>query len=220
MPAVTAELCLDIGVANAVHTMLARIRLIKQGEHRGKLKASAAPLPKHEPWYDMLAPGPTPIRIIIGSRRDKLHDNIMMRGERGDNRERSPQFFLLKCPSCGNFRDCAHVKLFTTTARTLTCSSCKKSTSSTRWRCEHGTPWTKCSHHRALGFRCGRQSLPSKTATFQGKAVNARSFKAIQRRQAKLKATGSLGEPKRPPFSLDNSVNSTRFKRTPVLKKS
>jgi hypothetical protein len=144
----------------------------------------------------------------------------MIRGERGDNRELKPQFFYLECPSCGKLRDCAHVKLFTTTARTLTCSNCKKSTSSTKWSCEHGTPWTKCSIHRELGFRCGRQSLPSINASSQGKAIDARSFKAIQRRQAKLRAIGSLGEPKSPPISCDNLVNSSRFKRTSVLNKN
>ena len=44
-PAVQAELCLEAGVAKNIHEMLSRIRLIKQGEHKGKLKASAAPLP-------------------------------------------------------------------------------------------------------------------------------------------------------------------------------
>ena len=148
-----------------------------------------------------------------------MQNNIMIRGERGDHREQSPQFFYLKCPTCGNFKNCAHIKLFTTTARGLTCSSCKKSTSSTRWTCEHGTPWTRCSYHREPGFRCGVQSLPSISASFKGTNSMTRSSKAILRRQAKLRVIGSLGEPKRPPVSRVNSVNSSTFKRTSVLKK-
>ena len=93
LPAVQAELCLEAGVARSVHSMLSRIRLIKQGEHKAKLKASAAPLPKKEPWFDLLAPGPTPILTILASRRDNMHNNIVMRGERGDNRKLKPQLF-------------------------------------------------------------------------------------------------------------------------------
>ena len=207
LPAVKAELCLDAGVATSVHNMLARVRLIKQGAHKGKLKASAAPLPKKEPWFDMLAPGPTPLITILSSRWDKMHDNITIRGERGDHREQRPHFFYLKCPSCGNSRDCAQVRLFTTTARGLTCSKCKKSTSSTRWFCEHGTPWTRCTEHRETGFRCGVQSLPFKHASSKGTNTWARSFKAIQRRQARLRVIGSLGEPKRLHSSVLNSVD-------------
>jgi hypothetical protein len=147
-------------------------------------------------------------------------DNISIRGERGDNRELRPQFFFLKCPSCGNFRNCANVKLFTTTARGLTCGSCKKSTSSTRWMCEHGTPWTRCTSHREPGFRCGGQSLPSKRAFSKGIISLTSSFKAVQRRQANLRRIGSLGEPKSPPRFRDNSVNSSTFKRTTVQKKN
>ena len=212
LPAVNAELCLEDGVASSIHNMLARIRAVKQGTHKGKLRASAAPLPKREPWYDILAPGPNPIMNILTNRRDKMHDNIMIRGERGDHREQRPQFFFLKCSTCGNFRNCAHVKLFTTTARGLTCSKCKKSTSSTRWFCEHGTPWTRCTEHRETGFRCGVQSLPFKHASSKGTNTWARSFKAIQRRQARLRVIGSLGEPKRlhPPLEEGHWSNKKK----------
>jgi len=217
LPAVRAELCLEAGVATTIHNMLSRIRLIKQGEHKGKLKASAAPLPKKEPWFDMLAPGPTPLNNILNSRRDNLHNNIMIRGERGDHRELKPQFFYLSCPSCSNARDCAHVKLFTTTARGLTCSKCKKSTSSTRWCCEHGTPWTRCPVHRETGFRCGARSL----STFKGSKSGLRqaSLKALKGRQAKLSRLGSLGEPKSLLVFSRNSVGSHSNKGTLVHRK-
>ena len=217
LPAVKAELCLDAGVATSLHNMLASIRLIKQGTHKGKLRASAAPLPKKEPWFNMLAPGPTPISKILSSRRDNMHANIMIRGERGDHRELRPPVFFLKCPSCGNFKDCAQVKLFTTTARGLTCSMCKKSTSSTRWCCEHGIPWTSCPKHREAGFRCGFRSLPSNERL--NSSLRQGSLKALKARQAKLSRLGSLGEPKCLLFSFSNSVGSHSKKRTLVQKK-
>ena len=165
----------------------------------------------------MIAPRPTPLNTIMNSRRDNMHNNIMMRGERGDNRELKPQFFYLSCPTCGTFRNCAHVKLFTTTARGLTCSSCKKSTSSTRWSCEHGTPWTRCQEHRETGFRCGSKSLPSakgpKSRLWQG------TSRALKGRQAKLSRLGSLGGPKSLLVSSGNSVSPPSKKGTLVLKK-
>ena len=141
-----------------------------------------------------------------------------MRGERGDTRELRPQVFFLKCPSCGIFRDCANVKLFTTTARGLTCSTCRKSTSSTRWCCEHGTPWTSCLVHRETGFRCGAQRLHLKKATSKG-SLWVRSLKALKGRQARLSRLGSLGEPKRLLDSYSNSVGSSTKRGTMVQKK-
>ena len=216
LPAVKAELCLDAGVATSLHNMLASIRLIKQGNHKGKLRASAAPLPKKEPWFNTLAPGPTPISKIMNSRRDNMHANIMIRGERGDHRELRPSVFFLKCPSCGHIRDCARVRLFTTTARGLTCNSCKKSTSSTRWRCEQDIPWTSCPVHREAGFRCGVRSMPSRQGL--NSSLRQGSLKALRARQAKLSRIGSLGEPKSLLISSLNSVGPHPMRRTMVQK--
>ena len=218
MPAITAELCLEDGLASTLHLMLSRLRLFKQGPHKGKLKASAAPLPKKEPWADILAPAPSPIVTILTSRKARRIDNISTRGERGDNRELKPQTFSLKCPSCGTFKECAKIRLFTTIARGLTCSNRKKSTSSTKWSCTHGTPWTRCPIHRETGFRCGAQRLHKHKADSKGTSW-VRSLKAIKHRQATLNRLGSLGEPKCLPLSLDNSVGSSTFKRTLVHKK-
>ena len=146
-----------------------------------------------------------------------MHNNIIMRGERGDNRELKPHFFHLSCPSCSSVRDCAQVRLFTTTARGLTCSSCKKSTSSTRWLCQHGTPWTKCSEHREVGFRCGAKSMSTHggSKTRLGHAT----FKALRSRQAKLSRLGSLGEPKSIFVLSSNLVGPHSSKGTLVQKK-
>ena len=145
-----------------------------------------------------------------------MHNNIMIRGERGDHRELKPQFFYLNCPSCGTSRNCSHVKLFTTTARGLTCSKCKKSTPSTRWCCDHGTPWTRCPEHRETGFRCGSRNLPiSKGLT---SSLRQGSLKALKGRQAKLNKLGSLGEPKSLLLCAMNSVGSPSRKWTMVQK--
>ena len=83
LPAVRAEVCLDTGVASQLHSMLSRIRLIKQGTHKGSLKASAAPLPKKEPWADLLASAPTPIVNSMNNRKTRRLDNISTRGKGG-----------------------------------------------------------------------------------------------------------------------------------------
>ena len=219
MPAVVAELCLEASVATSLHNMLIRIRLFKQGPNKGKLRASAAHFPKREPWFDILTPAPCPIISILASRKARRLDSITMRGERGDTRELRPHVFLLKCPSCGTFRDCVNVKLFTTTARGLTCSTCRKSTSSTKWCCEHGSPWTSCPEHRETGFRCGTQRLHLRKATSKG-SFWVGSLKALKSRQARASRLGSLGEPKRLPVSIVNSVGPSAKKRTMVQKKT
>jgi len=160
LPAVNVELCLEAGVAEKLHTMLVMLRSCKQGTNKGMLRASAAPLPKREPWDVILRPAPSPLQSIIANKRARKNDAISTRGERGDGRELRPQAFHLSCPSCSNLKNCVRVKLFTTTARGLTCNNCKLSTSSTRWLCAHGIPWTRCYIHREPGFRCGAQGLP------------------------------------------------------------
>ena len=125
--------------------------------------------------------------------------------------------FHLTCPTCGSVRDCAQVRLFTTTARGLTCSSCRKSTTSTRWLCQHGPPWTKCPEHREFGFRCGSKGMSThkRSKTWLGHAT----LKALKGRQAKLSRLGSLGVPKSLLVSSSNLVGSHSSKGTSVQKK-
>jgi hypothetical protein len=222
LTAVRAEICLDDGLASRLHSMLSSIRLIKQGTHKGSLKASAAPLPKKEPWADILASAPAPIVTMMNNRKTRRLDNISMRGERGDYREQRPQSFILVCPTCATPRDCVNVRLFTTIARGLTCNNCKKSTSSTRWCCSHGASWTSCPIHREAGFRCGSHSQAPNKASFQGNrwTRSLKTSKASRSRQGILSKIGSLGEPKRLPSSCVNSVRSTTRKKTLVFKKT
>ena len=148
-----------------------------------------------------------------------MQNNIAIRGERGDYRELRPHSFFLSCPSCGSFRDCARVRLFTTTARGLTCSTCRKSTSSTRWHCHHNIAWPKCSHHRETGFRCGARSLPTIERPKMRLGLGHATLKALKNRQAKLSKLGSLGEHKSLSFLTSNLVGPHSFKGTLVQKR-
>ena len=170
-PAIVSEICLDAGVASKLHEMMLKLRITKQGPNINKLKASSAPLPKREPWVSLLATSPPPIINILASRKARKLDGIGMRGESGDGMELQPLRFSLVCPTCGASKECAQVKLFTNVARGLACSTCRRSTTSTRWICFHRTPWTDCPVCRHVGFRCGSQSLVEHT----GKSSHASS---------------------------------------------
>ena len=226
-PAIVSEICLDAGMADKLHNMMLKLRIIKQGINKDKLRASSAPLPKKEPWVSLLALAPTPIIDILSSREARRLDNISMRGETGDGRELQPLKFPLVCPTCGTSKECAKVRLFTNVAKGLTCSTCRKSTTSTRWSCFHGTPWTDCPVCRQVGFRCGSQSLRTHrnksgcnhVSGFVGFGRNMSALHAAKKRQARLKSIGTLGEPKRSPQPRDNSGCASTTRRTLVRKK-
>ena len=64
MPAVPGELCVAPHVCKAMHDMLLTIRATKHSSGEDKLKASAKPLPKLEPWLIFVGkppPHPSPI---------------------------------------------------------------------------------------------------------------------------------------------------------------
>ena len=66
VPAIKAKICLSQEVGNQLHKMLLSIRAVKQGPESGKLKASAAPLPRLEPWRAIMShtspPSPSSLR--------------------------------------------------------------------------------------------------------------------------------------------------------------
>ena len=227
-PAIVSESSLDSGIADRLHDMMLQLRTIKQGPNKDKLKASSAPLPKREPWVQLLASAPIPIIDILASRKARRLDSISVRGEAGDGRELQPLKFPLSCPSCSTSKECAKIRLFTSVAKGLTCSSCKKCTTSTRWSCFHGTPWTDCPVCRQVGFRCGSQSLRTHrnksecnhVSGFVGSGRNMLALHAAKKRQARLKSIGTLGEPKRSPQPRDNSGCASTTRRTLVRTKS
>ena len=83
IPAIKAELCTSKEVGAKLHLMLLTIRSIKQGAESGKLKASAMPLPRYEPWGAVISKSPHPLPQILESRKLREHDSINMRGEKG-----------------------------------------------------------------------------------------------------------------------------------------
>jgi len=157
MPAVRAELCTSQQVNTTLHDMLMTIRMIKKGGNSGKLKASAQPLPRHEPWDAILAKASSPLKDIVRRKAEARNDNILSMGARADGKDLKPFRFELSCPSCKASRDCASNKLFDTRASTVSCRVCHRSTSSTRWLCSCGFEWFLCKAHRDEGLRCGPQ---------------------------------------------------------------
>ena len=129
--AVRAELCLDSNVAEKIHPMLLSLRAIKLGPERGKLRASACPLPRLEPWANILAQYPHTLTMMMEAKRAR--EAIFSRGERGDGRDVRPNHFELSCPTCAHSKDCARIVLYTTAARSLVCINCKRNTTSTKY---------------------------------------------------------------------------------------
>ena len=190
MPAVEAELCIHQEVGSTLHDMLLTIRMVKQGGQRGMLRVSAAPLPRMEPWLAKVLHGPTPILNIMNSRISRHFDSIEHFGERGNGRDMRTVLLRLHCPFCGSSRECAKVRLYATSARALGCNNCNRSTTSTRWSCAHGTPWTSCTQHREEGFRCGSRSRPICKADPSKRNRVRCPLKALKQLQAKKKRLG------------------------------
>ena len=87
---------------------------------------------------------PAPLPKLADAMRDRANANITTRGERGDRRDLKPNSFTLDCPHCGCPKEAAHITLFSTRARGITCAKCCRNTSSTRWLCCNSTPWQQC----------------------------------------------------------------------------
>jgi hypothetical protein len=199
LPAIKGQLCVAKEVSHRIHTMLISIRAVKQGTHKGLLKASAAPLPRYEPWESITAKAPHPLPKILENRRNRQIDNINVRGEGGDGRDLRPSQFDLSCPSCSVVKNCAYNTLFKTAAVSLSCLNCKRNTSSTKWLCSHAIPWHTCEYHRELGMRCG-----NKRSKGIGMIVPDRG-KAEQRLNNKLRKLGPLGSDD---LRLQNTLSS------------
>ena len=187
LPAIRGQLCISSEVAHNMHTMLITIRTVRQGPHKGLLKSSNAPLPRFEPWETITAKAPHPLPKIVETRRARQLDNITIRGESGNGRDLRPQQFLLSCPSCDTLKDCANNTLFKVAAVSLTCQSCKRNTTSTKWLCSHAIPWHTCEYHREPGMRCGL-----KRSKGIGNCMRD-TFKAEQRLLNKHRRLGPLG---------------------------
>ena len=188
MPAIKGELCLAPKVAEQLHRMLIAMRSVKQGTQSGKLRASAAPLPRVEPWKDIISKAFHPIPNILRDRCNRNYDNIMSRGEGGAGRDLKPEVFMLTCPKCKLSQNCARNKLFTTAAVSLTCKNCKSNTSSTQWHCPHGLKWHTCKLHREPGMRSGK---PRSQGTLSSRPNPLKAANRVIHKANKLGPLGS-----------------------------
>jgi len=198
LPAISAEVCIPEAASKPLHNMLLTIRSIKQGMQKDKIKSSSAPLPRVEPWLNILAQAPTPLLTCMKIRCSARLNGIEQIGERGDGRDLRTSHFPLECPHCDAIKDCARIKLYAHCARGVTCHICRRSTTSTRWLCSHGVPWTSCHVHREAGFRCGLHNPANiNKANFErcSKVNRPCPLKAARRLFLKAKRLGSLGEP-------------------------
>jgi hypothetical protein len=170
--AISATLCLAPEVNSNIHLMLIDIRKAKGENGKDMIKGSSQPLPKLEPWSATLkkirearaAKGSPSIPSIAQKNLTSTRDNISLKGQRGDNRDVKPGELILSCPRCSATNAVAKCTLYSTAAKVLSCLACKTS-SSTRWNCNHCIPWPSCPIHWEAGFRCagGVKPLHSKT---------------------------------------------------------
>ena len=209
VPAIKASICLSNDIGDKVHRMLLCLRSVKQGPESGKLKASAAPIPRVEPWISMISSSSQPIPLILKNRNVKDQDNIMSRGELGNGRDLKPVLFDLFCPKCKRHQNCAKNKLFKTVAVSLSCRNCKTNTTSAQWRCTHGLKWLTCETHREAGMRCGSQKT-------QGTPRRPDPLKAAARLSQKTKKLGPLGScPSSLPASSTSRQPATTLSKQP-----
>ena len=209
LPALCAGLCLSHEVSMKLHHFLTQIRMVKQGTGKGKLRASAGPLPRFEPWYNEVLKFVPTIPNILEQRISNRLANISIHRERGDGRDFKQTSFVLACPHCGSSRECSKLTLFKVNARCINCSTCKCNTTSTRWSCPHGIAWHHCPLHREQGMRCGT-ALNARGLRSQA-ALKLKASSHSLRRLRRIWALGSLGETSSTHSGANSSTGSSRY---------
>ena len=69
------------------------------------------------------------------------------------------QTFMLACPTCSFCQDVSRCRLWMGRVwNCLRCQQCGQRSSSSRWHCACGAPWSTCLTHRQQGFACGGES--------------------------------------------------------------
>ena len=216
MPAVRAELCLSEENSRKLHEMLCTLRLVKGGANKGLLKASALPLPRVEPWTNLLNQSPPILPQLLQDRRSRQQQAIDIKGARGDGRGSRPDSFSLRCPHCGAIKECAKHKLCTTSARCVTCRACLRNTTSLKWSCSHGIPWHNCPSHRENGLWCGSGATPS----FRSGKRPAPDLTQT-RLQNKRRKLGSLGQgAQQAPTALNSAPSPSSFEFQKKIKRN
>ena len=171
--------------------MITMIRKVKDGTSNTViLKASSAPLPRHESWKKVLEhhwdrrerSGATSIPHIMARDANNISSAITCKGQKGDGRDLRPTSFEISCPKCKALKEVAKCTLYTTQAKVLACGECSSSFSSSRWQCRHEVLWMHCTVCRELGFRCAGQAKRSlKRVHERSEAVERRTFKRYRR---------------------------------------
>ena len=163
------------------------------------LKGSSSPLPKSEPWKQILKQHresrKTTIPSILANMILRRSEAINLKGQQGEGRDTRPTEFVLECPTCKAPKEVSKCTLYDTQAKILRCSSCAHSTSSSRWQCSHGSSWLRCLLCRELGFRCAGSAKRTQANTFARR-------EALQK--ANIRRLRRLG-----PLGNSNASNST-----------
>ena len=160
------------------------------------LKGSSLPYPKHEPWVETLgnyrtlraSQGSPSIPSIALRNRSNVHDDIILRGGGGDAGVPRTNSLMLSCPKCSSIKNVARCTLFSNRAMPVYCSTCKVSSTSSRWQCSHHESWLKCPFHRDQGFKCRSSRLARHSKPTLLKKHS--SFKAMIKRLSRI---GHLG---------------------------
>ena len=98
MPAITAELCIAPVIGDAVHQMLLQLHRVSVPSGLPKLRASAKPLPRLEPWLGFVGKAPHTLPHQMAIQWERQQQTIQIRGERGWEGPCNP-FFLTHLPS-------------------------------------------------------------------------------------------------------------------------
>ena len=133
---------------------------------------------------------PPTLPTLVQKERARQHDNIELRGQRGDWRDLRPSSFLVTCPKCKGLKDVAGCELYGTAAKVLLCTACRCSSTSSKLHCSHGISWLQCPIHRPIGFRCKGTRISKHKGTKASFLHKARLNKANLKR---LERIGSLG---------------------------
>ena len=66
-----------------------------------------------------------------------------------------PVSFSISCPHCDSGKSVSNITLFRKGKwTTLQCSLCASASSSRKWKCVCGAPWSGCAIHACVGFAC------------------------------------------------------------------
>ena len=135
------------------------------------------------------------------------------------------QTFMLACPTCSFCQDVSRCRLWMGRVwNCLRCQQCGQRSSSSRWQCACGAPWSTCLTHRQQGFACGGESRKTKsllTPKPKGWRKNAKRRKATSSMNGRCRGLKALKPqpPKRSWLELEaprTAINLSWLQRRPL----